>query len=107
MIRFLRSQLDAEGICSAQATGDADSLIVCHAITAAWNGKRTVVISDDTDVIVMLCYHHSDAMTDIFFQASRKIPVVPKEGATAAQIKKKPQLNRSKNQFQCGGIFQN
>ena len=96
LIRFLQSRLDAEGICSTQATGDADSLIVSIAITAAKEGKRTVVISVDTDIVIMLCYHRCAAMADIFFQTSRKIPVVPKEGATAAQIKKATAKSKQK-----------
>ena len=96
LIRFLRSRLTDAGISSIIATGDADGLIVSTALRNAEEGRRTLVVSDDTDVLVLLYYHHSHRIADIFYQTSRKVPVIPKEGASVAQIKQATAKSKQK-----------
>ena len=48
------------------ATGDADLLIAQTAVSVAAD-NMTVVVADDTDVLILLCYHYRDE--DTLFQA--------------------------------------
>ena len=48
------------------ASGDADLLIVLKAIQSATT-TNTVLVGDDTDFIVLLCYHASMESHDLFF----------------------------------------
>ena len=47
--------------------GDADTLIAAHALELSLQRNNVVVISDDTDVLVLLTYHWNKTMEDIYF----------------------------------------
>lgn len=48
------------------ASGDVDLLIVLKAIQSATT-TNTVLVGDDTDILVLLCYHASMESHDLFF----------------------------------------
>ena len=47
-------------------SGDADLLIGIKAVESA-NSSNTVLVGDDTDILVLLCYHESIESHDLFF----------------------------------------
>ena len=96
LIHLLMNRLSAAGIKTSQSEGDADTLIVKTALVAANRQKPTVVVSADTDILMLLLYHHQPSMADIFFQTSRKIPVVPEKGASKAAIKRATSKSKQK-----------
>ena len=53
------------------ASGDADLLIVQKAVQSAAS-TTTVLVGDDTDLIVLLCYHASLDSHDLFFRPEPK-----------------------------------
>ena len=53
------------------ATGDADLLIVQKAVQSAVTNK-TVLVGEDTDLIVLLCYHANLDSHDLFFHPEPK-----------------------------------
>ena len=53
------------------ASGDADLLIVQKAVQSATT-TNTVLVGDDTDLIVLLCYHTSLESHDLFFRPEPK-----------------------------------
>ena len=54
-----------------QARGDADVLIVQTAIAAAAHAE-TVLVGDDTDLLVLLIYHESNIAHNIYFRPEHK-----------------------------------
>ena len=56
-IKLLSSKLQDSRIETIHSTGDADLLIVQTAISISENSSTTVVIGEDTDLLVLLCYH--------------------------------------------------
>jgi len=55
-IHMLSDQIQANGIQTYHAEGDADLLIATTAVKYALT-TPTVVIGDDTDLLILLCYH--------------------------------------------------
>ena len=55
-IQMLSECLEQAGCQCIHASGDADCLIVETAVNAA-NHKEIIVVADDTDILVLLCYH--------------------------------------------------
>lgn len=53
------------------AIGDADRLIVQTAVDSA-NNHDTVVIGEDTDLLVLLCYHSSTSSKKLFFRSDSR-----------------------------------
>ena len=53
------------------ASGDADFLIVQKAVQSATT-SNTVLVGDDTDLIVLLCYHAKLESHDLFFRPEPK-----------------------------------
>ena len=47
------------------ASGNADLLIVMKAVQSA-NSSNTVLVGDDTDLIILLCHHSSIESHDLF-----------------------------------------
>ena len=74
---MLSTELEKNNCKTYHAPGDADLLIVQKAVQSATTSK-TVLVGEDTDLIVLLCYHASLDSHDIFFspethqKASRK-----------------------------------
>ena len=50
---------EAIGCQVIHATGDADLLIAQTAVSVTAD-NITVVVAGDTDVLILLCYHHRD-----------------------------------------------
>lgn len=68
-INLLTEKLQADGVEVHNAQGDADLLIVQTAVATSQK-VPTVVVGDDTDLIVLLCYHAKDA--DLYFMPEPK-----------------------------------
>ena len=70
-INLLRDKFEAAGCSTDHASGDADLLIVQTAVNSARN-NTTVLVGDDTDLLVLLCYHADLNSHDIFFKPEPK-----------------------------------
>ena len=71
-IDFLINAFKREKINVIQSDGDADVMIVTEAIKLA--AENTIsVFSDDTDVLVLLMYHWSPFICDIYFSTERVV----------------------------------
>lgn len=66
-IKLLTGHLIGKGIDVINCSGDADCKIVEVALNCSKNENgTTLVISDDTDVAIMLLYHWNETMRDIY-----------------------------------------
>jgi len=66
------------GFCVDQAKNDADTFIFETALRSARNGQAVSVVANDTDILILLLYHHcTDVMSEIFmhYDTSKKIGV--------------------------------
>ena len=63
--------MNTAGIQATQAKADADLLIVHTAVTCSLE-RHTVLVGDDTDLLVLLCYHASLVSMPIYFQPRPK-----------------------------------
>ena len=70
-IHMLSDKLEQVGCKAHHASGDADLLIVQTAVAAA-NIRQTVVIADDTDVLVLLIHHAAEVASNVWFQPTPK-----------------------------------
>ena len=70
-IHLVAEKLEREGCITDHAKEDADVLIVQTAIEFA-KTKNTILVGDDTDLLVLLCYHADMCAKDIFFQPEPK-----------------------------------
>lgn len=61
-----REELQNKNCETHHASGDADPLIVQKAVQSA-NITNTVLVGDDADLLVLLCYHVSLESHDLFF----------------------------------------
>ena len=71
-IKMLGDYLQLSGCDVLHATGDADLLIVQTAIISA-ESNDTILVGEDTDLIVLLCYYARDAIHDIFMLSQHKV----------------------------------
>ena len=71
LIFMLSRFLEANGCKTVHAPSDADVLIVKTAVECAEN-REVVVIGEDTDLLVLLCYHTSLEVNKIFFKSEPK-----------------------------------
>jgi hypothetical protein len=69
-IDLLGDHLKTDGCHVEHACGDADLLIVQTVISAAQThiDKSTVVIADDIDVLILLCWHTKSTTPSIYFR---------------------------------------
>ena len=65
-IFMLSRELEKNNCKTYHASGDADLLIVQIAVQSA-STSNTVLVGDDTDLIVLLCYHAKLESHDLFF----------------------------------------
>ena len=65
-IFMLSEELKKNNFEVHHASGDAELLIVMKAVQSA-NSSNTVLVGDDTELIVLLCYHASLEAHDLFF----------------------------------------
>ena len=70
-INHLGDRLQRSGYTVIHATGDADLLIVQTAIQSA-RSVPTVLVGDDTDLLVLLCYHAEMDAHDLFSKPEPK-----------------------------------
>ena len=71
-IKFLTTHLSTAGINVINCDDDADSTSAKSAIMSAKKNEGPVlVVSEDTDVAVMLLHHWEDNMSDIFIRQER------------------------------------
>ncbi|KAK3713979.1 hypothetical protein QZH41_005649 [Actinostola sp. cb2023] len=70
-INLLADRLKQAECSILQATGDADLLIVQTAIQAT-RSQTTVLVGDDTDLLVLLCYHGEMNANDLYFKPEPK-----------------------------------
>ena len=64
-INLLAAKLKREGCSIHHAVSDADVLIVQTAVESA-SHMNTIVIGDDTDLLILLCYHADLNSHDLF-----------------------------------------
>ena len=67
---LLSEHLQQVGCDTHQAAGDADILIVQTAEQSSIK-CQTILIGDDTDLIVLLCFHVTNSCYDIFFHSNK------------------------------------
>ena len=70
-IFMLGRELEKNNCKTYHASGDADLLIVQKAVQSATT-SNTVLVGDDTDLIVLLCYHAKLESYDLFFRPEPK-----------------------------------
>jgi len=71
LINFLCGKLEMAGCSTFQAKGDADTLIVRTAVDSA-QLVDTVLVGDDTDLLVLLCHHAESVSKDLYFRPEPK-----------------------------------
>ncbi|KAK6175983.1 hypothetical protein SNE40_014355 [Patella caerulea] len=67
-IRELAEMLKTDGHAVTICNADADTVIVQKALNFAKNEQNVTVVANDTDVLIMIIYHWTDEMSDIFFR---------------------------------------
>jgi len=72
LIQLLMQRLTNIGHTVQQAAGDADCDIANAALTLANKNKKVVVVADDTDILVLLVYHFSSTIDNIYLSTSGK-----------------------------------
>ncbi|KAK3743952.1 hypothetical protein QZH41_002713 [Actinostola sp. cb2023] len=70
-INLLSDRLKEAGYTTIHASGDADLCIVQTAVRLA-RFNETVLVGDDTDLLVLLCYHVEVDSHDLFFKPEPK-----------------------------------
>ena len=70
-IDLLSSKLKAAGVRTEHAKADADLLIVKTAIDAAAN-EDTLLVGEDTDLLVLLCYYAKDLPSKLYLRPEPK-----------------------------------
>ena len=69
---MLRSSLEADGHSVIQSHCDADMDIVSAALRLATQRNSVTVVANDTDILVLLLYHFSNDMADIYLLSESK-----------------------------------
>ena len=80
-IELLGKALEGSGHHVVYSQSDADTLIVSTALDIATSNRKVTVVSDDTDVLILLIYHWNSEAADIFFHSKAK-----KDGAFSKVI---------------------
>ena len=70
LIVVLTNDLKDTGKLVFQSQSDADILIVNTTLEFA-SEKDVVVVADNTDIVVMLCFHYNTSLNNIFFCTER------------------------------------
>ena len=65
LIKLLGEKLQLSGCNIIHAPGDADLMIVEMAVQSA-KSITTVLVGDDTDLLVLLCHHADTSARDLF-----------------------------------------
>ena len=69
-IHLVGTCLEENGIPVQRAQGDADLLIVQVALRSAME-QATVLVREDTDLLILLLFHVKSDMKDVFFSSTR------------------------------------
>lgn len=68
-LALLKMHLESQGCHTEQARADADLLIVQTAIAALEETtKPTILVGDDTDLLVLLCFHTKMTTSNLYFR---------------------------------------
>ena len=70
-IKLLSDRLEEVGCTTHHADGDADVLIVQTAVQSA-DRRKTILVGDDTDLLVLLCFLVKHGSHEIFFRPELK-----------------------------------
>ena len=98
-INLLGKSLEEAGCKVVHASGDADVLIVKTALELAQTGE-TILIADDTDLLVLLCYHaNRDDGYNIFFTPQ------PKASAKSVKVWNIKEMRKSLGDVVCSNIL--
>ena len=97
-INFLSEELQKKNCVTHHASGDADVLIVQKAVESATTAK-TVLECDDTDLLVLLCYHALMDTHDLYFCPE------PKKNAKKPRIWNIKATNRQLGEEMCKHIL--
>ena len=87
-ITLLDGHLRRYGCGTEHASADADLLIVQTAISTTEIGnKPTVLVADDTDILILLCYHWVRALRGVY-SSSQNLAKLPRSnpGAGISQL---------------------
>lgn len=68
LIAALEEELVCHGHTVHKADSDADTLIVSSVLELSSDGTQVTVVSDDTDILVLLVYHVTDEMGQVYMQ---------------------------------------
>ena len=71
-IYLLSDKMSTNGIKTEHANADADLLIVLTAVQCSMS-RPTVLIGDDTDLLVLLCYHASPQSMPLYLKPRHKM----------------------------------
>ena len=78
-INMLSEKLKEAGCDNIHAAGDADVLIAQTVVSVSAT-RNTVVIADDTDILILLCHHGNNCKKKIFFKLE------PKRGSAQGKV---------------------
>ena len=82
LIKMVGDHLEMKKCEVHHAPGDADLLIVQKAVELATR-VNTVLVGDDTDLLILLCYHANLDSHSIFLgQSQRRAPRIPECGTS-------------------------
>lgn len=70
-IQLLSRSLRDAGHVVHNSTSDADTMLVSVALKSASN-RQVVVVSDDTDVLLLLVHHWNESLFDIYFKSEMR-----------------------------------
>ena len=72
-ISLLRDALEVNKCATEQDVGDADLSIVTTTIATANNTHTpTVLVRDDTDLLILLCHHSTASTNNVYFRPQPK-----------------------------------
>ena len=72
-LEHLTLYMNSRNITAIQSHGDADTLVVSTAVTAA-SFSNVVVIGEDTDILILLLHHYQhDNTHNMFFMTQSSI----------------------------------
>ena len=93
-IAMLQRHLSESGCRTLQAEGDADVLIVKTAVDSAVT-HPIVLVGDDTDLLVLLCYHTKADGNDLYFRPEPKANSSSRERRVWNMLKVKEELGQA------------
>ena len=71
-VQLLSHYLQQDSQIVYNSTGDADTMIVKCGLDFAARGNKVTVVSDDTDILVLLIYHWKISMATVYYKTEAK-----------------------------------